>query len=282
MPPDVRLLISVHDVMPATRSDVCAVLDWLEERQVGPVVLLVVPGAGWTADGIRWLKSLEAAGHELAGHGWRHAIDRYGGLVHRVHGALISRRVAEHLALTSEGVAELVAQCHAWFVEAGLRPPRLYVPPAWAMGSLGRARLRHLPFAAYEDLGGFRTAGGARIRVPVVGFESDRRWTVPFLRLFNRVARRRAASTGLLRVAIHPGDLRLPMARDLAGLLDRYPATRPAVPGPDALSDLLAAGRPRVCGPWAGQAAGAEGSAVLPLSAAAAGSRGSMVKPRKP
>jgi hypothetical protein len=277
-----RLLISVHDVMPDTREDVCGVLAWLAERQLGPVVLLVVPGAGGDADGIRWLRSLEAAGHELAGHGWRHAIDRYGGLFHRVHAALISRRAAEHLALTGDAAGALVERCHAWFAEAGLRAPRLYVPPAWAMGALDRTRLRDLPFAAYEDLVGFRTAGGARLPVPVVGFESDRSWTVPFLRTFNRVARGRAGRGGLLRVAIHPRDLRLPMAPDLAGLLDRYAAARPVPQSPQVLSGILAGRDAAAVAARAGQAAGAEGSAGLSLSVTAAASRGSMVKPRKP
>lgn len=277
-----RVLISVHDVMPATRADVLDVLEWLQERQLGPAVLLVVPGSGWTDEGVRWLRSLESAGHELAGHGWRHAIDRYGSLAHRVHGALISRRVAEHLALDEEAVAALVARCHSWFAEAGLRLPRLYVPPAWAMGALGPAQLRRLPFAAYEDLGGFRRVDGTRVDVPVAGFEADRSWNLPFLRAFNRVARLRAGRGGLLRVAIHPRDLRLPMARDLAGLLDRSAASGPVVPGPEVLSTILASGRAEVLAPRGCQAAGAEGSGAFSLSSAAAGSRGSMVKPRNP
>jgi len=219
-----RLLISVHDVMPSTRSHVSDVLDWLDERQAGPVVLLVVPGSGWDAGGVEWLRSLERAGHELAGHGWRHAIEHYGGVYHRLHAALISRRAAEHLALDAAGTAALVRRCHAWFSSVGLRSPRLYVPPAWAMGSLGPGQLTRLPFEWYEDMAGFRSRDGRRLPVPVVGYESDRVWTRPFLRLFNSHAVRRARQEGLLRVAIHPRDLCLSMAADLARCLDSMPA----------------------------------------------------------
>ncbi len=235
-----RLLISVHDVMPSTRSRVSDVLDWLSERQAGPVVLLVVPGSGWDAGGVEWLRSLERAGHELAGHGWRHAVEHYGGVYHRLHGALISRRVAEHLALDRDGIAALVRRCHGWFGEVGLRPPRLYVPPAWAMGPLGPEQLPRLPFEWYEDLAGYWSRQGQCHRVPVVGYESDRAWTRPFLRLFNRHARRRGRRRGLLRVAIHPDDLRLSMAADLARCLDSVPPAAGNA-GWAALPDLLAA-----------------------------------------
>jgi predicted deacetylase len=206
--------------MPRTRDRVQACLTWLESRNVGPVVLLVVPDTGWDADGIEWLRALTAAGHELAGHGWRHRITGYGGLYHRLHAAFISRDVAEHLALNEAEVRDLVRRCHAWFGDAGLEAPRLYVPPAWAMGPLHRASLEDLPFEWYEDLGGYRRRDGTRLDVPVLGFEADRAWTRPFLKAFNGLARYRARGAGLLRIAIHPHDLWLPMSDDLAACFD--------------------------------------------------------------
>lgn len=210
-----RFHISVHDVMPANLERVMEVLDWLAGRGVGPATLLVVPGSGWDESGIDRLRALQDDGHELAGHGWRHRIGGYGGLYHRLHSALISRQVAEHLELEAEDIESLIRRCHDWFPAHGLRAPKLYVPPAWAMGRPGQDRLRRLPFEWYEDLSGFLHRDGTRIRMPVMGFEAARPWTAPFLRLFNALASRRAADAGCLRIAIHPHDLRLPLRDDL-------------------------------------------------------------------
>ncbi len=53
---------------------------------------------------------------------------------HRLHAALISRDVAEHLSRPAHELVALVHRCHGWFAAHGLPAPTLYVPPAWALG----------------------------------------------------------------------------------------------------------------------------------------------------
>jgi hypothetical protein len=170
----VRALVSVHDVMPETLVRVQHLLDLCAVINPGPVTLLVVPGRAWDASGIKRLHAWQAQGHRLAGHGWVHRVERFGGLGHRLHGLLISRRVAEHLALDADGIARLIRRCHSWFADQGLGPPDLYVPPAWALGSIPPRNLARLPFTRYEVLSGVRDAATTRLRpLPLLGYEAD-------------------------------------------------------------------------------------------------------------
>lgn len=214
--PWVRTLVSVHDVMPETLPQVNRILALLAAEQVSAVTLLVVPGAGWTANGIDALRDYEGCGYELAGHGWRHRTDRFGGLSHRLHGQFISRNVAEHLALDSTGIIDLMCRCHAWFAEQQLQAPSLYVPPAWAMGGIERSALAELPFLRYELFSGILSAQTGRLHpIPLLGYEADTKLRAPLLRLWNRLNRHRSKDNGWLRIGIHPRDLDLRLAEDL-------------------------------------------------------------------
>ncbi len=218
-----RALVSVHDVMPETLAQVQTALDLLVGSGAGPVTLLVVPGRDWDRTGIQRLHAWQDQGHRLAGHGWTHRVERFGGLAHRLHGLLISRRSAEHLALGRDAIPRLVARCHAWFPAQGLEPPSLYVPPAWALGELPRSALAALPFSRYEVLTGLiQSEGGAFKPLPLLGYEADTGPRAAILRLSNRLNRRLARIRGCVRVAIHPYDLGLLLASDLTRDLADY------------------------------------------------------------
>lgn len=219
----IRTLVSVHDVMPETLERVQHVLDLCARVNPGPITLLVVPGRHWDSAQIDRLRGWQAAGHRLAGHGWLHWVEGFGGLYHRLHGAVISRRVAEHLALDRTAIVRLIRRCHGWFESQGLAPPDLYVPPAWAMGAIPPADLAALPFPRYEVLTGVRdAANGQLLPLPMLGYEADTPARALAIRLWNRVNRRRAATRGWLRIAIHPDDLDLRLAADLRDDLHRF------------------------------------------------------------
>ncbi len=224
--PDVHL--SIHDVMPSTLPRVQALIDLCHDCGWPPPVLLVVPGAGWDDAGIETLRRWQADGHELAGHGWRHRIARYGGLWHRLHSALISRDVAEHLALDAEGILALMRDCHAWFESHELTPPMLYVPPAWALGALALARLGEQPFDSVETMRGIYSQASGRWRYrALLGYEAGNGLQHRALQISNAVNRARAPRAGL-RIGLHPQDAQLPLAgamrRDLLRFSPRPPA----------------------------------------------------------
>jgi predicted deacetylase len=213
---EIRTLVSVHDVMPETLHHVERILELLDTDGIMPATLLVVPGVDWSGADIERLRGFQSSGHELAGHGWIHRVDRIRGVRHRLHSALISRNVAEHLALDGPGIHRLITRCHAWFVDHALGDPALYCPPAWAMGRIPRSALASLPFKRYELLNGVLSAETGRVHpIPLTGYEADTAIRAPLIRAWNRINRRRAADCGWLRIGIHPRDLDLHLADDL-------------------------------------------------------------------
>lgn len=214
-----RLLVSIHDVMPATLDRSEAIFERLATADLLPVTLLVVPGSGWDEHGIDRLKSMVAAGAELAGHGWCHEIRRIRGPKHWLHSRLISRRAAEHLALSRTGVLRLMLRNRAWFGRHGLPTPQLYVPPAWAMGPVPNRMLDRLPFDFHETLAGVYDARRKHFhRLPMAGFETDTVVRAAFVAGFNRLNRVWArAGHRPLRLGIHPFDFDLRLADSLSG-----------------------------------------------------------------
>lgn len=218
-----RALISVHDVCPHTIGRVERILDGLWAGGHRRVTLLVVPGHGWDAAGIRRLVAWQQAGLELAAHGWNHRVDRVRGPYHRLHAALISRDAAEHLALDAGGIAALMQRAHDWFTAHGLDAPRTYVPPAWALGAIDRDRLRHLPYTRIEVTRGIiDTATGRLHPLPLMGFEADTAARAAFLRGWNHVQMHIARWSGCpLRIGIHPHDPELRLGMSLHRMLER-------------------------------------------------------------
>jgi len=194
--------LSIHDVMPETLAPVAALIARCRGHGWPPPTLLVVPGRDWDRAGIAQLQRWQADGHRLAGHGWRHAIDGFGGIKHRLHSALISRRVAEHLSLDAEGILALMGRCHDWFAQQGLTADGLYVPPAWALGAVPLRRLNEQPFSAVETLRGIYSCADGRWRYRgLLGYEAGNRFQKAALQISNAVNRRRAPAAGLSRRA---------------------------------------------------------------------------------
>jgi len=241
-----KALVCIHDVMPHTLERVDRIIDWLNARNVPPVMLLVVPGRPWEPHQIERLQQLAAAGHELAAHGWHHQT-RPRRLYHRLHAALISRNVAEHLDLDSPGILALMQRSRNWFGENDLPLPDFYVPPAWALGPIKKADLAQVPYRMIETTRGLihlgreayphasrRSATKTKTsrktspncgdlepglpaihfqKLPLTGYEADSPFREFFLRRWNAAQAKTAARKNLpLRISIHPDDLKLRVA----------------------------------------------------------------------
>ncbi|WP_339642416.1 polysaccharide deacetylase family protein [uncultured Porticoccus sp.] len=216
-----RAVLSMHDVMPETLSLVEDFLAFCSTHAIPPMTLLVVPGCDWRDEQLDRLRDLAGLGHELAAHGWLHRVGTPQSLYHRLHSTLLSRNVAEHLALDGESILALMRRSHAWFAEHDLPAPSLYVPPAWALGAVARQSLASLDFARIEVLRGVLDLRTAHLHpLPLVGFEADSGFRAAILRLWNssqtgmaRISRR------TLRIGVHPQDLNLRLGGSLRELL---------------------------------------------------------------
>ncbi len=216
-------LVSVHDVMPETLPAVQGCLGLLAEFGIDRTALLVVPGAPWDAAGVAVLEELAASGHELVAHGWVHRTEPRTAY-HRTHAALLSRNVAEHLALDRAGAVALTHRSRDWFADQGLPTPRTYIPPAWALGRLRGGALAEQPFPVLESLRGvhLRDAAGDHrfVPLPLVGFEADTRLRAGVLGRWNRLQLRLARRRGRpLRIAVHPRDPELQLGQQLRAIL---------------------------------------------------------------
>jgi len=215
-------IVSIHDVMPATLVRVQRIVALMEEAQVPPPTLLVVPGKEWDPQELRALRGFVDKGHPLAGHGWVHkAAAGPRTLYHRLHGLLISRNEAEHLSRPASELAELIQRCHDWFSTVDLPSPELYVPPAWALGALRFRDLNLLPFRWYEVLRGFVEGSTGSVKwLPLAGFEADTTIRKVSLRIWNGVNGAFARRLGTpLRISIHPNDLNLLLDRELIRMI---------------------------------------------------------------
>ena len=218
-----KLLVSIHDVMPATLGRVEEIFSRLAEAGLLPLTLLVVPGPGWGADELAKLRRLVARGALLAGHGWCHEVRHIRGFKHRLHSLLISRRTAEHLALSRPAILRLMLRNYRWFGRNDLPAPALYVPPAWAMGSVPHRLLDRLPFSFHETLAGvYATASRQMHRLPMAGFEADTALRAAIVGPFNAANAVGSRLLGRpLRLGIHPFDFELKLAGSLAQWVER-------------------------------------------------------------
>ncbi len=211
-----RALVSIHDVMPETLERV----EWLLSLMAEPVrrgtVLLVVPGRAWQPDQVAQLARWQSQGLELAGHGWTHRAERIQGWYHRCHSHWVSRHAAEHLSQSRAALRELLERNYCWFIGQRLRPPSLYVPPAWALGALTADDLVASPFSFVETTRGlWHLPSGQRCALPLAGFEADTPARAALLRAWNWANAVWASPNRPLRLSIHPYDDELMLSRQL-------------------------------------------------------------------
>ncbi|MEQ8407431.1 MAG: polysaccharide deacetylase family protein [Gammaproteobacteria bacterium] len=219
-------LVSIHDVMPETLGHCTSLIEPLLKRDLGPITLLVVPGREWSTRDLDTLRAWQAAGCQLAGHGWTHEATHIHTLYHKLHSLILSRRAAEHLSQQEGNLLALIRRCHGWFVEHDLGAPALYVPPAWALGNIRSPLLADLPFTMIEVLRGvIRLQDQSLLRLPLTGYEADNSWRAWNLKPWNSWNEKRAIVSGKpLRIGIHPYDNELRLSRQLWQQLDHCQA----------------------------------------------------------
>jgi uncharacterized protein len=136
------LVVSLHDVAPATQSVCDKILAELTQRGVRHCSLLVVPdyhhhGASMQdRQFVSWLRDLEATGHEIVIHGYFHERPRRAdeSFFERVVTQFYTQGEGEFYDLHYGEALRRIKTARDEFRAAGLKP-RGFVAPAWLLSS---------------------------------------------------------------------------------------------------------------------------------------------------
>jgi predicted deacetylase len=212
------LLTSVHDVSPRFESEVDGLLDVLAQVTACKVALLVVPDH-WQAAPIRpgtpfaaRLRDWAERGHEIFLHGWTHQDSSD----HRQAAARFRARhmtagEGEFLGLDEEEATRRMRQGMDLLDNIIGRRVDGFVAPAWLYGPGAHAALRNCDVAIAEDHWRVWSpcSGKELARSPVVTWATRSR---PRLgsSLVAAAAIRSLPMPGIMRLAVHPPDIRSP------------------------------------------------------------------------
>jgi hypothetical protein len=137
------VVVSLHDVAPPTREKTARIIDQLTQLGVRCCSLLVVPnyhqsGSSFAdAEFVRWLRQLEAAGHEVVMHGYYHArpVADHEDFRDRLITRVYTNREGEFYDLPYDEAFRRISQARDEFRNAGLKPHG-FIAPAWLLSAL--------------------------------------------------------------------------------------------------------------------------------------------------
>ena len=210
----------LHDVAPSTWplfEDFVAAVAELGDI---PLTLLVVPdfhGQGRLDSRPAFVNTMQARlarGDELVLHGYYHTDP---GPIPWRPSEYFMRRIYTHegefYRLAGDIARERLEQGLALFHRLDW-PVQGFVPPAWLLGREARAALQALPFSYTSDPTGLiRLPDFAAVPAPSLVWSSRSGWRRGLSLLWNRQRLVRQREAGLLRIGVHPVDMRYPGVR---------------------------------------------------------------------
>ena len=232
------LLASIHDVGPRFEREIDQLADLLSGILGGPkFAMLVVPDhwgdaplAGATAFQRR-LREWSDQGVEMFVHGWYHKdLAQHSGAA-AFKAKHMTAGEGEFLGLSQAVAAQRMADGKALIEDAIGRPVAGFIAPAWLYGDGARAALAAGGFALAEDhLRVWQpTSGLVLARGPVITWASRSKPRQLSSRFFAGLARQALHSQGVVRVAVHPGDVTVPaLLGSITKTFSAFAARRPA------------------------------------------------------
>lgn len=242
------LIVSVHDVAPATRVVAEKIILELARRGVPVCSLLVVPnyhhrGSSMEDHGfVRWLQELEGQGHEIVIHGYFHERPRRPAenIREKFFTRFYTSEEGEFYDLDYEEALRRITQARDDFAGAGLTP-RGFIAPAWLLGAAAERAAAEAEMEYTTHLTGVRDLRSGKdflARTLVYSVRSD--WRRAMSLLWNGVLCRHLAGSSLARVSIHPPDYGHPeIWRQIVRSIDRLAKDRRAT----TYRDWVAEGR---------------------------------------
>ncbi len=208
------LVVSIHDVAPATHKRAEEIIGELAHHGVGVCSLLVVPnyhhyGSSTEDRGfVRWLQELEAKGHEIVIHGYFHERPRRDGesVSQKLFTRFYTKDEGEFYDLDYDEAFRRIKQAREEFTAAGLTP-RGFIAPAWLLGAPGEQAAADADLEYTTWLTGVRDLR-SRETFPArtLAYSVRSGWRRATSLAWNNLLAQRLADAPLARISIHPPD----------------------------------------------------------------------------
>jgi predicted deacetylase len=219
-----QLAVALHDVEPRSFARCQAIRDWLLERDVNHITLLVIPAADLHPIGARapvlsaWLRTRVAYGDSVAQHGLAHKATRRAHWPRSLLAGWQGGGAAEFPGLGRDDTIRRVRTGRRLLREIELDPLG-FVAPGYAYTRALKDELAE-SFDWFADLRGIRTTAGEDLHSPALCLGSS---TALKRTLSPKLIRAAAhAQRPVMRIDIHPADFDLPgHVATLEALLER-------------------------------------------------------------
>lgn len=231
------LIVSVHDVAPATRGASEKIVAELPHHRVPVCSLLVVPnyhhrGSSTKDRGfVRWLQDLQAQGHEIVIHGYFHERPRRNGENARVKffTQFYTNDEGEFYDLDYDEAFRRITQARDEFAGVGLTP-RGFIAPAWLLGFAAERAAAEAEMEYTTRLSGVRDLrSGDNFPARTLVYSVRSGWRRVASLAWNGALANQLGGAPLARVSIHPPDLDHPeIWQQILRLTDRLVENRTA------------------------------------------------------
>jgi predicted deacetylase len=208
------LVVSIHDVAPATRARVEEIITELAHRGVAVCSLLVVPNYhrnGCSTEDrafVRWLQELESKGHEIVIHGYFHERPRQEGesITQKLFTRYYTKDEGEFYDLDYDEAFRRITRAREEFTAAGLTP-RGFIAPAWLLGLPGERAAADADLEYTTRLTGVRDLrSGDNYPARTLAYSVRSGWRRTASLAWNNLLARQLGDAPLVRVSIHPPD----------------------------------------------------------------------------
>lgn len=215
------LVVSFHDLAPPCQDLCNEFIETLRGLGIPRVSLLVVPkwhdGPWMTRDSrfTDWLLTQAEAGHEIVLHGLTHLGGPVrGGLIAHAVARIYTAREGEFYQISYDEANHRISQGLDLFRRAGL-PVEGFTAPAWLLSDNARQALKDLNLLYTTTWGTIEVLPVRRIyRAPVLAFSSRSRLRRWISRLWIPVWFQLNRNASILRLAVHPIDLKYSAVRE--------------------------------------------------------------------
>ena len=208
------LIVSIHDVAPATQSIASKIISELDQKGIRHCSLLVVPNYHHQGQSMQdrqfvsWLRDLAARGHEIVIHGYFHQRPprERESFLEKLITQFYTQGEGEFYDLGYDEAFRRIKTARHEFDAAGLKP-RGFVAPAWLLSSEGERAARDAEMEFTTRLRNVRDLrSGETFPARSLVYSVRNRWRRATSLVWNAALRRALKNNPLMRLSIDPPD----------------------------------------------------------------------------